>query len=243
MGGKPLNRTLRVMDTMKKFLSRVFLLCGLAGCHTEGLSQNPFKPGYYTTRDNGVPFQVSFCGNGELQVVAGGETSVWQSEGSGKFKRAYYYYNDPNKITTAKVRTYVERISESSFYFYIYEDAKKRYVWQSGSGAGEAPYNTDNLDEQPMDPRSDHVDHTLKRVEEVAPGWEKYMTKAKEDPGNAQVWMQAAHAAMLVSSYRKDPEMLNQMLSTKASLIKKLSPGSENPCPDLIPQEIWNQAK
>ncbi|WP_295937160.1 hypothetical protein [uncultured Alistipes sp.] len=225
---------------MKRNLLIAAILCCFAGiCLAH--AQTPLKPGYYTTKDTGVAQQVSFA-NGRLQTLAGGETSLWDAQGGNKYKRSYYYYSDPNKLTQAR-SGYIERVSQTSFYFYVYEDAKKLYTWQSEKGPGDNLFDTDRLDDRNRDPKSAHVDISLENVEEVAPGWEKYMTKAKEDPGNAQLWMQAAHTAMLVSSYQQDPQALRTLLLSKASLMKKMSPGIANPCPDLISQDIWNEAR
>ena len=46
------------------------------------------------------------------------------------------------------------------------------------------------------------------------------MKKSKDDPDNAQVWLQVAHATILVSSYTQTGNpMLNDLLLVKAKYI------------------------
>ncbi len=89
------------------------------------------------------------------------------------------------------------------------------------------------------------MDTSLERVEEIAPHYEKYMKRAQEDPGNAPVWFQVAQATLLVSTYTKtgQTELLADLLLVKAQTIRRMAPHMPaNPCPDVIPQAIWEKA-
>ena len=240
---------------MKIKVFTCILIAFLAGNLVQG---QPFKEGYYTTSNMGVDHIVSFK-NGEIHIIAGMEIAIYKPA-EGKYRLAGWHYGNPANMQTPKSKAgiWIERVSTESYRYYAggaSESEKKLYRFHAAKTAAmnqesetdepiesnDSPYNIHKLENR--NPKSAHVDIGLERVEEIAPHWEKYMSLSKSDPDNSPVWLQAAHAAIIASSYRQNPDMMNTLLKQKATLIQKMAPGKPNPCPDVIPKEIWDSVE
>lgn len=212
----------------------------VAVCHSQ------VQEGYYTTADMGVPHVVKIK-NSAIYIEAGSETAVYRNSG-GKYVLQGYYYsgNESNmRAPVSKNPPYIVPQSSTSYKYCVGSQEKYYHLDAGKTQELKDLYNPANLAEHDGDTKSEFVDASLKRVEEVAPNYEKYMKKSKDDPANAQVWLQVASATVLVSSYQgRDDATLRDLLLVKAKTIQRMAPYmQENPCPEVIPQEIWDKAK
>jgi hypothetical protein len=224
---------------MKTVTVILFVLCS-AVCHAQ------VQQGYYTTADKGVPHVVKIK-NGRIYIEAGSETAVYR-DAVGKYQlQGYFYGNNESNMRSPVSRNPPYLVLQSSTsYKYCAAGQEKLYrLDDAKTQEFSVLFDPANLEEHDGDVKSEFVDVSLKRVEEIAPNYEKYAKKAKDDPDMAQIWLQVAHATVLISSYKNfDTITLNELLLVKAKYIQRIAPGmKENPCPDVIPEEIWDKAK
>ena len=217
----------------------LFVLCN-------AVCQAQVQQGYYTTADMGVPHLVTFK-NGKMYIEAGGETSVFRNNGGKYVLLGYFYGGNESNMQTPKSRNppFIVPQTNTSYKYCAYDQEKLYRLDAAQTQELQRLYNNDNLEERADSPKSEFVDVTLPHVEEIAPNYEKYMKMAKDDPDNAQVWLLVAQATIVVSTYTKmNNPLLDDMLLVKAKYIQRTAPHMrENPCPDVIPQEIWDKAK
>lgn len=223
---------------MRTGIITLFVLCA-AVCSAQ------LQQGYYTSV-NMVPHIVKIK-NGSIYIEAGSETAIYSGSG-GKYVLKGYFYNGNESNMRAP-------ISKNPPYLMLQSNTSYKYCTASGqenlyrldatqTKQFEVLFDPAKLDDD-SGTRSNFVDASQTRVEEIAPNYEKYMQKAKDDPDNAQVWFTVAHVAVLVSSYQgRDEATLNDLLLIKAKYIQRIAPYiKENPCPEVIPQEVWDRAK
>ena len=224
---------------MRTVLVILFALCA-AVCGAQ------VQQGYYTAPDM-VPHIVKIK-NGKMYIEAGGETSVFRNSGGKYVVIGYFYGGNESNMQTPKAKNppYIVPQSNTSYKYHAYDQVKLyRLDAAKTQDIQILLYDNENLEENEGDTQSEFVEVSLKHVEEIAPNYEKYMKKAKDDPANAQIWLQIAQATIAVSSYTKmNNPLLNDLLLVKAKYIQRTAPHfQENPCPDVIPQEIWEKAK
>ena len=209
------------------------------------LSFAQVQPGYYTTTAELSVAHTVTVKNGAIYVSAGGETSVYRGSGSKYVLAGYFRGGDEGNMRKPASNNPPYLVVQSgSSYKYVAGGQEKLYRLDAAKTEEfKVLFNPDKLEERDGDVKSEHVPIKLERVEELAPGWEKYMALSKSDPDNSPVWLQAAHAAIIASSYRQNPDMMNTLLKQKATIIKKMAPGKPNPCPDVIPNEIWDSVE
>ncbi len=223
----------------------VFVIFAVLLCIGTAAAQ--VQPGYYTTPDNGAPHIVK-PRNGAIYIEAGGETAVYRNSG-GKYvlKGFFYNGNEANmRAPLSKNPPYIVTQSSTSYTYHAAGSVKNYRLDAAMTQQAGALFDTDRLEEHDGDVRSEFVDTSLERVEEIAPNYEKYMKRAQEDRDNAPVWLQVAQATLLVSTYTKtgQTELLGDLLLVKAQTIRRMAPHMiANPCPDVIPAEIWEKAK
>ena len=224
---------------MRTIIITLFALC-VAVCHAQ------VQQGYYTTADMGVP-QIVKIKNGKMYIEAGGETSVFRNSGGKYVVIGYFYGGNESNMQTPKAKNppYIVPQSNTSYKYHAYDQVKLYRLDPAKTQDIQILFDNENLEENEGDPKSEFVEIALKTVEEVAPNYEKYMKKAKDDPANTQVWLQIAQLTIAVSTYTKmNNPLLNDLLLVKAKYIRRTAPHfQENPCPDVIPQEIWDKAK
>jgi len=225
---------------MRTILSILFALCA-AVCPAQ------VQQGYYVPDGGMAVPHITKIKNGSLYISAGGETSIYSNAGGRYVLKGYFYGGNESNLQTPRSRNPPYIVPQSGTSYKYYAGGNEIFYRLDNAKTQEFKilFDNDKLDEHGGEQQSEFVEVALEHVEEVAPNYEKYMKKAKDDPNNAQMWLQVAHATIAVSSYTKTGNpILNDFLIAKAKTIQRLRPDmQENPCPDVIPQEIWEKAK